>query len=102
MAASGKVASFRLPPLPTVGELIKLYKLRAEKQLSQNFLLDMRLTGQSFSPSSSICIAPIRATSYSIVCFPCAFDCAAPQSVLYLGMKPDRLLCMGEAEWISC
>ncbi|XP_077477301.1 dimethyladenosine transferase 1, mitochondrial isoform X2 [Stigmatopora argus] len=44
MATTGKLASFRMPPLPTVSELIKLYHLRAEKQLSQNFLLDLRLT----------------------------------------------------------
>lgn len=34
----------RLPPLPTVRDLLKLYKLQAIKQQSQNFLLDERLT----------------------------------------------------------
>ncbi|XP_059469793.1 dimethyladenosine transferase 1, mitochondrial [Neocloeon triangulifer] len=39
-----KVAAMRLPPLPTVRDLINLFGLRAKKQLSQNFLLDPRIT----------------------------------------------------------
>ncbi|KAI3383296.1 hypothetical protein SNEBB_008400 [Seison nebaliae] len=33
----------QLPPLPTTSDILKLYKLRASKHLSQNFILDINL-----------------------------------------------------------
>ena len=37
------MTSLRLPPLPTVRDLVKMYRLNAVKQLSQNFLMDERM-----------------------------------------------------------
>lgn len=44
----------RLPPLPSIRDLIKLYKLRAMKELSQNFLMDPRLTSRVVRSAGSI------------------------------------------------
>lgn len=37
----------RLPPMPKVADLLRLYGLAAKKQLSQNFILDLNVTGKN-------------------------------------------------------
>lgn len=44
----------RLPPLPAVRDLLNLYRLQAVKQLSQNFLLDPKLTSKLVSAAGKI------------------------------------------------
>ena len=43
MAASTTRFVYKIPPMPTISDLVKLYKLRAVRSLSQNFLLDKNI-----------------------------------------------------------
>lgn len=45
-AQLNSIPNMRLPPLPTPRDLIHLYKLQARKELSQNFLLEEKLTSK--------------------------------------------------------
>ncbi|KAL0117963.1 hypothetical protein PUN28_008975 [Cardiocondyla obscurior] len=44
----------RLPPLPTIRDILKLYHLSARKSLSQNFLMDQNLTDKIVSKAGKL------------------------------------------------
>ena len=48
------MSSFRLPPLPSIKELLKLYHVHALRNLSQNFLLDSRITNKIVKASGPL------------------------------------------------
>lgn len=44
----------KLPPLPSPRELLKLYKIHAQRNLSQNFLLDSRINNKIVTKTGNI------------------------------------------------
>lgn len=54
MAVAKTALQIRLPPLPSIKDVIKLYKLRALRELSQNFLMEPRLIDKIVRASGNI------------------------------------------------
>lgn len=54
MAAAKKALQIRLPPLPSIKDVIRLYKLRALRELSQNFLMEPRLLEKIVNAAGNI------------------------------------------------
>ena len=53
MSNSRMINTFKIPQMPTVSDLVKLYKLRAVRSLSQNFLLDKNINDKIIKNLSS-------------------------------------------------
>ncbi|CAK9806731.1 Dimethyladenosine transferase 1, mitochondrial [Anthophora quadrimaculata] len=51
---NNKIPKLRLPPLPTIKYLLKMYKLRAQKALSQNFLLNEQLADKMIKRAGNL------------------------------------------------
>lgn len=46
----------RLPPMPKIADILRIYGLSAKKQLSQNFILDLNVTGMIKLPGFLMCL----------------------------------------------
>ena len=53
---SASSSAARLPPLPSVGDILRMYNIRAKKSLSQNFILDPRILDAIAAKSSKFLI----------------------------------------------
>ncbi|CAK9800695.1 Dimethyladenosine transferase 1, mitochondrial [Anthophora plagiata] len=51
---NNNISKLRLPPLPTTKYLLKIYKLKAMKALSQNFLLNEQLTDKMIKKTGNL------------------------------------------------
>lgn len=53
-SAPAVFAPTRLPPLPTINDLLKIYKVKAKKHLSQNFLVDGNMCSRFVASASEL------------------------------------------------
>ena len=49
----GSPSASRLPPMPRISDVLRVYGVSAIKQLSQNFILDLNVTGKLWKHAHS-------------------------------------------------
>ncbi|KAF2357755.1 Ribosomal RNA adenine dimethylase [Trinorchestia longiramus] len=54
MAKQGQMLVGRLPPLPSISEVLRMYKIHSKRSLAQNFLYEPKLTSKFVSRSAKV------------------------------------------------